>query len=412
MVTAAFVAPALLEATRRFVLAAARVPGVRLAVITSVPADQLDPELSKAVSGHWQVADPLDAQQLADAVRGLEAHVGPVERLIGILEQLQVPLGQVRDTLGIEGMGEASARNVREKSRMKNVLQEAGLPCARHRLVGRLDDVGDFLEQVGYPVVAKPPDGARARATYRLDTRAHVDSWLEAAAREDAGQGWLLEEYVVGSEHSYDSVTVGGRTVFASISDYHPTPLEVQRNPWIQWQVVLPRDVDGPEYAAIHEAGPRALSALGVQNGLTHMEWFSRPDGSVAVSEVGTRPPGAQLAAMIGFAHDVDVLDLWSRLVLLGEFTPPERRYACGTAYLRGMGHGRVRAVHGMDWVWREMEGLVVDSRMPRPGTPASGSYEGEGFVTVRHPETDVVREALQRIVSGVRVELVDDAGW
>ena len=163
----------------------------------------------------------------------------------------------------------------------------------------------------------------------------------------------LLEEFLVGEEHTFDSVTVGGNTVWSSIADYHPPPLDVLRNPWIQWTVLLPRDISGPEYAGIHEVGPAALRALGVTDALTHMEWFRRPDGSVAVSEVAARPPGAQLTSMHGYVHDFDLYPAWAELVVLGRFDVPERRYAAGTAYLRGMGRGRVRAVHGVDEVQR-----------------------------------------------------------
>ena len=116
------------------------------------------------------------------------------------------------------------------------------------------------------------------------------------------------------------------------------------------------------------------------------MEWFERPDGSVAISEVGARPPGAQLASMIGFSHDIDFYATWAELVIKGTFAPSERRYASGTAYLRGMGRGQVRTVHGIDRLQAEIGHLVVDSRLPQPGTPANSSYEGEGFITVRHP--------------------------
>jgi hypothetical protein len=172
--------------------------------------------------------------------------------------------------------------------------------------------------------------------------------------------------------------------------------------------VLLPREMDDPKYDAIREVGPAALRALGVRDALTHMEWFRRPDGSVAVSEVGARPPGAQITAMLGYVHDVDFYRVWCELVLLGKFEPPERRYAAGTAYLRGMGRGRVRAVHGVEELQRELGDMVVEAKLPRPGQPASSSYEGEGYVIVRDPRTDVVREALRRIVSGIRVELVE----
>jgi hypothetical protein len=407
MVVAAFVAPYLLEATSRFVLSAARLPDVRLAVITTSPADALSPELTEALVGHWQVADALDPQQIVDAVRGLSGQIGQIERLIGALEQLQVPLAQARDVLGIDGMSEQVATNVRDKSQMKTVLAAAGVPCARHQLIHRTEEALAFRDLVGYPMVAKPPDGAGAKATFRLDGDADFESWLDAA-RHDPGEVWLLEEFLVGREHTFDSVTLGGEMVWASISDYEPPPLEVLRTPWVQWTVVLPRDVSGPEYAGIRSAGPAALTALGVTDAFSHMEWFERPDGSVAVSEVGARPPGAQLASMIGFSHDIDFYATWAELVINGSFAIPERRYASGTAYLRGMGRGQVRAVHGIDRLEAEIGDLVVDSRLPRPGQPASSSYEGEGFITVRHPETEVVRAALDTILDIARVELIE----
>lgn len=407
MVVAAFVAPYLLEATARFALSAARVPGVRLGLVTTESADNLSPDLRDALADHWQVADALDPQQIADAVRGLSGRIGPVKRLIGALEQLQVPLAQVRGALGIPGMDEDTALNVREKSRMKSVLRSAGIPCARHQLVTRTEEATSFLAEVGLPMVAKPPAGAGAQATYRLDTTEDFASWLRAA-QANLAEVWLLEEFLTGREHTFDSVTIEGNTLWASISDYQPPPLEVLRTPWVQWTVVLPRAIDGAEYDSIKQIGPAALRALGVQTAFTHMEWFARPDGSVAVSEVGARPPGAQLASMIGFSHDIDFYSMWAELVLLGTFNPPDRVYATGTAYLRGQGRGRVRTVHGVDEMQRELGHLVVDARLPRPGQPASTSYEGEGFVTVRHEDTTVVRAALDRIISELRVELVE----
>jgi hypothetical protein len=182
----------------------------------------------------------------------------------------------------------------------------------------------------------------------------------------------------------------------------------VLRNPWIQWTVMLPREIHGPRYQGIHEWGPVALQALGVRDALTHMEWFRRPDGSVAISEVAARPPGAQLTSMHGYAHDFDLYRAWTELVIHNRFDVPERRFATGTAYLRGMGHGQVRAVHGIEAVHQRVGHLVVEARLPRPGQAAASDYLGEGYVIVRDPETSVVKDALATIVSGIRVELAE----
>lgn len=404
---AAFVAPFLLEATARFVAAAAQLPDVRLAVITSQPAGELPPGLREQLAGHWRVDDSLDPRQIATATVGLSRQLGRVERLVAALEQLQVPLAQVREGLGIEGMDVPTARNVRDKARMKTVLRAAGLPCARHQLISNPAEAMAFAEAAGFPLVAKPPAGAGAQATYRLDDLAALRGWLQAVPPHPDAPA-LLEEFLTGEEHTFDSVTMGGQTSWASVADYVPPPLEVLRNPWMQWTVVLPREIDGPAYAGIHQLGPAALQALGVRDALTHMEWFRRPDGSVAISEVAARPPGAQLSSMLGYVHDIDFFRAWAELVVLGRFDPPQRQFAAGAAYLRGQGRGRVRAVHGIDELQGRLGHLVVEARLPQPGQPAASGYEGEGYVIVRDPDTDVVRDALRRIVSGVRVELAE----
>ncbi len=338
-------------------------------------------------------------------MQALGERLGPVQRLLAVLEQLQVPLAQVREHLGIAGMDPVTARNFRDKAQMKTVLRAAGVPCARHRLAASAAEAAGFAAEAGFPLVVKPPAGSGAKSTFRLDGPHDLKAWLDTVPPAPDRPA-LIEEFLTGEEGSYDSVMVDGRIVWDSVSNYLPTPLEVLRNPWMQWVVLLPRDIGGPEYDGIRTAAPAALRALGLESGLTHMEWFRRPDGTVAVSEVGARPPGAQITSMLCYAHDFDLYRGWARLMTDGSFDPPQRRWAAGTAYLRGQGAGHVQAVHGLDRLPPEVSSLVVESRLPRPGQPSSGSYEGDGYVIVRHPDTGAVTDALRQLVTTVRVEL------
>jgi phosphoribosylaminoimidazole carboxylase (NCAIR synthetase) len=401
-----FAAPILSENAARMIAAIAALPGVRTGVISQAPLEDLPPALRSQVA-HWRVNDVLHTAQLADAVQQLETRLGPVDRLFGAYEQLQVPLAEVREQRGIAGLGAEAARNFRDKARMKSLLRAAGLPCARHRLAATVDEAVAFGREIGFPVIVKPPAGAGAVATTRVDDVNGLRAAVEAAT-PTPDRPVLLEEFVMGNEHSFETVSIGGRAVWHSLTHYYPTPLEVLRNPWIQWCLVLPREVEESPYDDIRAAAVCALQVLGMDTGLSHMEWFRRPDGTIAISEVAARPPGAQIMTVVSRAHDFDFVAAWARLMVFGEFTAPPRRYAVGVAYLRGQGNGRgrVAAIHGLDQVQREMGSLVVDAKLPTPGQEPTGSYEGEGFVILRHPETAVVQRALQRLISTVRVEL------
>jgi len=153
-------------------------------------------------------------------------------------------------------------------------------------------------------------------------------------------------------------------------------------------------------------AGFAGVRALGLETGLSHMEWFRLGDDRIAVSEVGARPPGAQFTSLLSYAHDTDFYRAWPQLMVFDEFAPPPRRYAAGAAYVRGQGRGRVRRIAGLDEAQRRFGDLVVEAKLPREGQAPSDSYEGDGFIIVRHPETEVVENALREIVRLIRVEL------
>jgi len=398
-----FAAPLLSDNAMRMVEAIVTLPGVRLGVITHDPADALK-HLHGSVA-HWRVSNILNVDELVWATRELEFRKGTVERLFGAYEQLQVPLAQARETLGLPGLSVEAATNFRDKARMKTLLRASGLPCARHRLAPSFDDASAFAEASGFPIAVKPPAGAGAQQTYRVED---LDQLRRALAVQPPSPSnpVLLEEFVRGQEHSFETISIDGQSVWHSLTHYYPTPLHVLENPWIQWCLVLPREVDSPRYDDIRAAGRRALEVLGMSTGLTHMEWFRRGDGSIAISEVAARPPGAQITTLVSRAHDIDFVQAWARVMIFGEFDPPERRYAAGAAFLRGQGDGKVKAVHGWDLVQRELRELITDAKLPEVGTAASSSYEGEGFVLVRHPETTVVEEAVMRIVALMRIEL------
>lgn len=400
-----FVAPYLLPTTLRFVRAAKALRGVRLGLISHEPLERVPTDVRDSLAGHWRTEDALDWRQLETGARGLTRQMGDLDRLLGILEHMQVALARARDALGIPGLGTEAAINFRDKARMKTLLRQAGLPCARHGLAGTPAEAQAFAASTGYPLVIKPPAGAGAEGTYRVDDDEALAEAL-AFLSPTANDPLLLEEFILGEEHSFDSVFVRGKPVWHSLTRYLPTPLDALRHAWIQWCVLLPREVDHPRYDDIRQAAHDAVATLGLETGLAHMEWFRRPDGSLAISEVAARPPGAQITALISYAHDLDFYSTWSRLMIDEAFDPPVRRHAAGAAFLRGQGQGRVIAVHGLEEAQRAAGDLVVEVKLPQRGQPSSSSYEGEGYVIVRHPETRRVEAALEAIVSNIRVEL------
>jgi biotin carboxylase len=103
--------------------------------------------------------------------------------------------------------------NFRDKARMKDVLNTAGVPCARHVLAHNQQQAGAFADLAGFPMVAKPPAGAGGKGIFRLDSREDLVRLLLRYPPSEHDPT-LLEEFVAGAEHSFDSVVIHGRPVW------------------------------------------------------------------------------------------------------------------------------------------------------------------------------------------------------
>lgn len=394
-----FVAPFPTDPTMRFVRAVRRLADVRLLGVVHTPPSGDDARLYHDMV---RVTEPMNVQDVLDGVEVLRRRHGEPHRILGILEAMMVQLAQAREQYGVAGTPVKTAELFRDKALMKDALRAAGIPVARHKLISSEPDAVAFAEEVGFPMILKPPAGMGAKATFRVSA---LPELLSSVRRASARSPVLAEEMLRGKEHSFETITLGGTPRVSSFAQYFPGPLEVLENPWIQWACVLPREIDTPLYAKAREIGAASIEALGLQDGMTHMEWYEKADGSIAVGEIAQRPPGPQLCQMTGLVHDIDIYRAWARAVVDGELDAPwERKFAAGTAFIRGMGRGRVLAVRGVREIHDAIAPWLVEAKLPSIGAPKGESYEGDGYVVVRAETTEKVHELIKTIIETIEI--------
>ena len=406
----ALVAPHFLENTNRYVKAFADLDGVKLSVISEDAEQKLPNELRAKVAGHYQVTSVGEASELARAIKGLKKRVGPVDRLTGALEQLQLPMAEARAMTDVPGMRPEIARRFRDKDVMKEVLRGKNVPVAASALVSSTAELKAFIERVGLPIIVKPQAGVGSRGTHRIETKEDLAALIKQGLSPSEGQPLQAEQFIRAREFTCETVTVHGKTVWRSGTRYFPTPLEVLENPWVQYCVMLPREEQAPwtDFAGINEAALQALfgdDPRVVGTAITHMEWFLREDNAMFVSEVGARPPGVHIMPLMSIANEVDMISKWAELIAFDRFTPPTRKWAGGAACFRGQGSGqRIVEVKGLEKAMEIVGKSLVDLRAPKVGQPRAPGYEGEGWALVKHADTEGVKQALLALIENVQV--------
>ncbi|HTG17681.1 MAG TPA: hypothetical protein VK747_20705 [Blastocatellia bacterium] len=341
------------------------------------------------------VQDAHDPNQLIAAARELAKKHGALDRIVTTQEPLLESVARANEAFGLQGLSVSTVRRVLDKSRLKPILERADINTARDQVLTNGEDARRFVEDVSFPIVLKPLGGSGGLATWCIRSLEQLEMALDLM-QPSAENAVLAEEYLQGQEMCIDTITIASEPRFYSICYYRPSILEALEDPRIQWSCVMPRDISGDVYRDFIEQGLAAVRALSVGNAMTHMEGFLLEGGGVRFTDATLRPAGARIGPMLGFAYDIDPYVAWARVAVDGCFDRPwERKYAVGTIFLRGLGSGLVKEVHGMESVVLRIGELLVDSRLPRVGAAKSVTYTGDGYITVRHPETQAVEDAL-----------------
>ena len=398
-----FVEPAFPQNQRRFVAALAGVGANVIGVGESDESD-LGDELRGQMGAYYRVDNVTDVGQLEAAVAWAQDLVW-VDRLESTIESHQMTAARVREGRGIPGTSVRTTWLCRDKPSMKEVLREAGVPTAASTAADTADQVVDFANRIGFPLILKPRAGAGAQGTVRVDSMGE----LHAALADFGGVDSIaVEEFVEGHEGFYDTIAVEGRVVHDWATHYYPNVLEAMRHRWISPQFVTTNRMgDSPFYAEVREMGTRVIDALGIPTSATHMEWFYGPKG-LKFSEIGCRPPGVGAWDLYSAANDVDVYREWaSAIVHSAPERPMSRAHSAGIVALRPDRDGQIQGYSGVDEINGRHGEWVIDVHLPDPGTPTQpveAGYMANAWVRMRHPDYDTLRGMLDDVGRSLHV--------
>jgi hypothetical protein len=378
--------------------------GARVVGVGDQPASSIPEPAKSSLSGYVHAPSLWDEPRVIDLVRGQLRHV-QLDRIECLWEPAMLLAARLREALGVPGMGVEQTTCFRDKERMKQALDAAGIRTPWHRRARSAAECRAAAEEVGFPLIVKPIDGAGARDTHRIESRAELE---RAISRLGHLSQVSVEEYIEGEELTFDTVCAEGRILFENVSFYWTRPIEERKHEWVSPCSVCLRDIDVDALAPARRMGRAVLAALGFRTGFSHMEWYRKRDGEVVFGEIGGRPPGARLVDAMNYACDVDLFAGWAEAVCHGRLSQPvHRRYNAAIISKRAEGQGRIQRVEGLETLRRELGPTLVAAHVQPIGTPRGdwrGSAVADGWMIVRHPDLQRTFEIVERAAQGLRI--------
>jgi len=351
-----------------------------------------DHELRHYLSDYLEVPSIMDEDDVIARVhhwlRGRSIH-----RVLANWEPLVVLAARLRERFGISGMSVDTVNGFRDKQLMKERVAAAGLRVPLAHRARSVKDVWAALETIGFPAIIKPISGAGSADTYKVESASDVDRVLPHMGHVVEA---ICEEFIDGEEYTYDTASIGGTPAYESVTRYYPNALEMRSNEWISPIMLSVRDLDQPHIQRGIALGRNVLSALGMGDGMTHMEWFLKSNGEVVFGEIACRPGGACVVDQMNYTSDIDLFREWARVATLGQFgASTERKYNVGIIFKRAQGQGRISGIAGLSEYYDRYRPHIVEDTLARPGTPRRDWKQtllSDGYLVVRHPDWDSAR--------------------
>ncbi|MCU0500966.1 MAG: ATP-grasp domain-containing protein [Anaerolineae bacterium] len=303
---------------------ALRRAGGNVLAIADTPYDSLRYELRTAINEYFRVEE-MSYDALLRGVAFLTYRHGKIDRLESHNEHWLETDARLRSDFNVPGIKADEVLDLKAKSRMKARYMAAGIPVARGRVVQTWDEAKAFVEEVGYPIVAKPDIGVGAAGTYRIDSDEQLSSFFATKPPID----YIAEEFIRGAIVSFDGLAgPAGAPVYCTSHVFSQGIMEtVNEERDISYYSLreLPADLE--------DLGLRTLREFGVSERFFHLEFFRTEDGRLVALEVNMRPPGGLTMDMFNWAIDGDLYQAWANIAL-GKSSggPWQRKYHVGYA--------------------------------------------------------------------------------
>lgn len=214
----------------------------------------------------------------------------------------------VCEKLGLPGHDSyATSLEIHHKDKYRALATRLGIPTPRAitvRTSNRAENCADFetaIAQLTFPIIVKPVDLTGGKGIHRAANADEAREAYKDASSRTRQDHIVVEEFVQGSNHGFSAMLVKGKVAFA-FSDNE----QYYINKYMVSGANSPSTSSGKTLAMLREYSERIAQELHLVDGILHIQYIERADGTPVIIEICRRPPGDLYIKFVKYATGVD----------------------------------------------------------------------------------------------------------
>ena len=217
----------------------------------------------------------------------------------------------VCEKLGFPGHDSyATSLEIHHKDKYRALATRLGIPTPRALVVRSTADFETAIAQLTFPIIVKPVDLTGGKGIHRAANADEARVAYKDACRRTRQDHIVVEEFVQGSNHGFSAMLVKGKVAFA-FSDNE----QYYINKYMVSGANSPSTSSDKTLAMLREYSERIAQELHLVDGILHIQYIERADGTPVIIEICRRPPGDLYIKFVKYATGID----YPKFIVLAE---------------------------------------------------------------------------------------------
>ncbi len=266
----------------------------------------------------------------------------------------------VCEQLGLPGHDSfETSLQIHHKDKYRALATRLGIETPKAISVYNEDGFEDALKNLRFPIIVKPVDLTGGKGILRANNREEALVAFKNATSRTRESHIVVEEFVTGSNHGFSAYLVNQKVAF-----YFADNEQYYLNKYMVSGANTPSTTSAKGLAQLVMDSEKIAKELNLVDGILHIQYIERDDGTPVIIEICRRPPGDLYIKFVKYATGID----YPKFLMLAETGDERRKEICDTQFIEESAaeiRRHNRHEHSPYWlrhcVMADREGIVKD---------------------------------------------------
>ena len=243
-----------------------------------------------------------------EAARQLVQQGQCFDGVISLCWDCAVSVATIAEAFGLQSVSLQTAIAATDKYIRSNAFAAAGVPSPRFTIVQSLDELESVTKSWQYPLILKPTDRSSCKGVVKVDEPYSLASAYKYAQSFTSKTEILLNEYILGTEHSTEGLMIKGKLYPTALSD-RIFRYEESRPYFVEVGDIMPTALSPQQVTDMFHVTEYAARALGILNGIVKGDLVYEKLRGPMVFEIAARLGGPRFGTeMVPLSNGTNIL--------------------------------------------------------------------------------------------------------